>query len=221
MKVHCIVFRFLNHPLLSLDLDKLESASLELFENTFQSGEIWNCHWDGVVWMAERELFENFGVAKSNLVQVHIKHACSTLLFWKGRVRLDGRMNQRKKLSLKFEWISVNEKRFFFPFSGLKHHFQNLSRLVWMECKPNDQYFNDHHSSLCNWSSCFFVFVFCILCTSTGLATHELHFTIIREEFKPNQKRPCEICGQIGKNYWSALLISVLKGRRSKCGDRL
>lgn len=31
-----------------------------------------------------------------------------------------------------------------------------------------------------------------------GLATHELHFTIIREEFKPNQKRPCEICGQIG-----------------------
>lgn len=31
-----------------------------------------------------------------------------------------------------------------------------------------------------------------------GLATHELHFTIIREEFKPNQKKPCEICGQIG-----------------------
>nr|XP_058952033.1 5'-3' exoribonuclease 2-like isoform X1 [Pocillopora verrucosa] len=31
-----------------------------------------------------------------------------------------------------------------------------------------------------------------------GLATHELHFTIIREEFKPNQKRPCEMCGQIG-----------------------
>lgn len=31
-----------------------------------------------------------------------------------------------------------------------------------------------------------------------GLATHELNFTIIREEFKPNQKRPCEICGQLG-----------------------
>ncbi|XP_047138375.1 5'-3' exoribonuclease 2 isoform X1 [Hydra vulgaris] len=31
-----------------------------------------------------------------------------------------------------------------------------------------------------------------------GLATHEVHFTILREEFKPNQKRPCEICGQIG-----------------------
>ncbi|XP_031572714.1 5'-3' exoribonuclease 2-like [Actinia tenebrosa] len=31
-----------------------------------------------------------------------------------------------------------------------------------------------------------------------GLATHEPHFTIIREEFKPNQKRPCELCGQVG-----------------------
>ncbi|KAK3752419.1 hypothetical protein QZH41_008621, partial [Actinostola sp. cb2023] len=31
-----------------------------------------------------------------------------------------------------------------------------------------------------------------------GLATHEAHFTILREEFKPNQKRPCELCGQIG-----------------------
>ena len=35
----------------------------------------------------------------------------------------------------------------------------------------------------------------------TGLATHELHFTIIRGEFKPNQKRPCEMCGQIGKSF--------------------
>ncbi|CAH1180824.1 unnamed protein product [Phyllotreta striolata] len=31
-----------------------------------------------------------------------------------------------------------------------------------------------------------------------GLATHEPNFTIIREEFKPNQPRPCEICGQTG-----------------------
>ncbi|KAI0216755.1 5'-3' exoribonuclease 2 [Lamellibrachia satsuma] len=31
-----------------------------------------------------------------------------------------------------------------------------------------------------------------------GLATHEPNFTIIREEFKPNQPRPCELCGQIG-----------------------
>ncbi|VDP82475.1 unnamed protein product [Echinostoma caproni] len=31
-----------------------------------------------------------------------------------------------------------------------------------------------------------------------GLATHEPYFTIIREEFKPNQPRPCELCGQIG-----------------------
>ncbi len=33
-----------------------------------------------------------------------------------------------------------------------------------------------------------------------GLATHEPHFTILREEFKPgqNQSKPCEICGQPG-----------------------
>ncbi|XP_023211704.1 5'-3' exoribonuclease 2-like [Centruroides sculpturatus] len=31
-----------------------------------------------------------------------------------------------------------------------------------------------------------------------GLATHEPNFTIIREEFKPNQPRPCDICGQLG-----------------------
>ncbi|XP_075059938.1 5'-3' exoribonuclease 2 isoform X2 [Mixophyes fleayi] len=31
-----------------------------------------------------------------------------------------------------------------------------------------------------------------------GLATHEPNFTIIREEFKPNQPRPCALCGQFG-----------------------
>ncbi|XP_069464167.1 5'-3' exoribonuclease 2 [Ambystoma mexicanum] len=31
-----------------------------------------------------------------------------------------------------------------------------------------------------------------------GLATHEPNFTIIREEFKPNQPRPCPLCSQIG-----------------------
>jgi 5'-3' exoribonuclease 2 len=31
-----------------------------------------------------------------------------------------------------------------------------------------------------------------------GLATHEPNFTIIREEFKPSGKRPCDICGQHG-----------------------
>ena len=31
-----------------------------------------------------------------------------------------------------------------------------------------------------------------------GLATHEPNFTIIREEFKPNKPRPCDICGQMG-----------------------
>ncbi|CAH0594498.1 unnamed protein product [Chrysodeixis includens] len=31
-----------------------------------------------------------------------------------------------------------------------------------------------------------------------GLATHEPNFTIIREEFKPNKPRPCDVCGQLG-----------------------
>lgn len=31
-----------------------------------------------------------------------------------------------------------------------------------------------------------------------GLATHETHFTIIREEFLPNKERPCDICQQMG-----------------------
>ncbi|XP_049613705.1 5'-3' exoribonuclease 2 [Syngnathus scovelli] len=31
-----------------------------------------------------------------------------------------------------------------------------------------------------------------------GLATHEPNFTIIREEFKPNQPRPCALCNQMG-----------------------
>ena len=31
-----------------------------------------------------------------------------------------------------------------------------------------------------------------------GLATHEPHFTIIREEFKPNKPRPCDLCRQMG-----------------------
>lgn len=31
-----------------------------------------------------------------------------------------------------------------------------------------------------------------------GLATHEVNFTIIREEFMPNKPRPCEICSLVG-----------------------
>ncbi|CAG9531987.1 unnamed protein product [Cercopithifilaria johnstoni] len=31
-----------------------------------------------------------------------------------------------------------------------------------------------------------------------GLATHEPNFNIIREEFMPNQQRPCDLCGQYG-----------------------
>jgi 5'-3' exoribonuclease 2 len=40
-----------------------------------------------------------------------------------------------------------------------------------------------------------------------GLATHEPNFTIIREEFKPNQPRPCDICGQVGR---SSILFKFL-----------
>ena len=31
-----------------------------------------------------------------------------------------------------------------------------------------------------------------------GLVTHERHFTILREEFKPNQQKPCDLCHQYG-----------------------
>ena len=31
-----------------------------------------------------------------------------------------------------------------------------------------------------------------------GLATHEPNFTILREKFKPNRIKSCELCGQIG-----------------------
>ena len=38
-----------------------------------------------------------------------------------------------------------------------------------------------------------------------GLATHELNFTILREEFKANQPKPCEICGQLGHEMTDCL----------------
>lgn len=43
-----------------------------------------------------------------------------------------------------------------------------------------------------------------------GLATHEPNFTIIREEFKPNQPRPCDMCGQMGK-YCFLLIVMVIE----------
>lgn len=38
-----------------------------------------------------------------------------------------------------------------------------------------------------------------------ALATHEPNFTIIREEFKPNKPRPCDICGQVGHEMQDCL----------------
>lgn len=40
--------------------------------------------------------------------------------------------------------------------------------------------------------------LYCISACFLGLATHEPHFTIIREEFKPNKPRSCDLCGQMG-----------------------
>ncbi|XP_041353500.1 5'-3' exoribonuclease 2-like isoform X2 [Gigantopelta aegis] len=47
-----------------------------------------------------------------------------------------------------------------------------------------------------------------------GLATHEPYFTIIREEFKPNQPRPCELCGQLGHEMKDCCGIP-----KEKCGQ--
>ena len=48
-----------------------------------------------------------------------------------------------------------------------------------------------------------------------GLATHEPHFTIIREEFKMNKPRPCELCGQVGKGnniyYTCSAFITLIR----------
>ncbi|XP_060536009.1 5'-3' exoribonuclease 2 homolog isoform X2 [Cylas formicarius] len=47
-----------------------------------------------------------------------------------------------------------------------------------------------------------------------GLATHEPNFTIIREEFKPNKPRPCDICGQLGHE-----MKDCIGGVRSEYGE--
>eukprot|EP01137_Pigoraptor_chileana_P008821 Opistho-2@56178 len=36
-----------------------------------------------------------------------------------------------------------------------------------------------------------------------GLATHEPYFTILREEFQPNQPKPCTICGQMDHDMYN------------------
>lgn len=47
-----------------------------------------------------------------------------------------------------------------------------------------------------------------------GLASHEPNFTIIREEFKPNQPRPCEICNQVGHEMKDCLGLE-----KEVCGE--
>ena len=44
-----------------------------------------------------------------------------------------------------------------------------------------------------------------------GLATHEPHFTIIREEFTPNKPRPCDICNQLGTKLFIYFETTTLK----------
>ncbi|XP_071544805.1 5'-3' exoribonuclease 2 homolog isoform X2 [Panulirus ornatus] len=41
-----------------------------------------------------------------------------------------------------------------------------------------------------------------------GLATHEANFTVIREEFKPNKPKPCDICGQLGHDLRDCIGVS-------------
>ena len=52
-----------------------------------------------------------------------------------------------------------------------------------------------------------------------GLATHEPHFTILREEFQPTQQqsKPCDICGRIGE--WKGEGV-VFEKRREGLGDK-
>ncbi|KAM8946340.1 5'-3' exoribonuclease 2 isoform 2-T2 [Pelodytes ibericus] len=54
-----------------------------------------------------------------------------------------------------------------------------------------------------------------------GLATHEPNFTIIREEFKPNQPKPCGLCGQFGHELKECQgLPREKKGEHDEFADR-
>ena len=50
-----------------------------------------------------------------------------------------------------------------------------------------------------------------------GLATHEPQFTIIREEFKPNKVRPCDICGQVGEHVISNISVTKMRVKITVC----
>uniref|UniRef100_A0A8C5PNC6 5'-3' exoribonuclease n=1 Tax=Leptobrachium leishanense TaxID=445787 RepID=A0A8C5PNC6_9ANUR len=54
-----------------------------------------------------------------------------------------------------------------------------------------------------------------------GLATHEPFFTIIREEFKPNQPKPCALCSQFGHDLKECQgLPREKKGEHDEFADR-
>ena len=48
-----------------------------------------------------------------------------------------------------------------------------------------------------------------------GLATHEPHFTIIREEFKPDRPRPCEVCSQYGHETKECMGLDKVKASKN------
>ncbi|KAK7133989.1 hypothetical protein R3I94_015749 [Phoxinus phoxinus] len=55
-----------------------------------------------------------------------------------------------------------------------------------------------------------------------GLATHEPNFTIIREEFKPNQPRPCALCNQMGHEIKDCQgLAREKQGEHDEFADKL
>ena len=93
--------------------------------------------------------------------------------------------------SPKFEFI-------FLPFQGEGEH--KIMDYVRRQRAQPDHDPNTHHV-LCGADADLIML---------GLATHEPQFTIIREEFKPNKARPCDLCRQMGKSashYWLMGLI--------------
>ena len=54
-----------------------------------------------------------------------------------------------------------------------------------------------------------------------GLAAHKPYFTILREEFKPGQPKPCEICGQLGGSQVMEIFVFSREVSRWLCLQRM